>query len=58
MNNQTTATAPLRPSESVDVLVQQILGNIRRDGNGQFYTVKPTVNIVPCHGSDVFVKDL
>lgn len=57
MNNKTTATAPLRPSESVDVLYQQILGNIKRDGNGQFYEVKPTVNIIPCH-NETFVKDL
>ena len=48
-NNKTTAQAPLRPSETVDVLMQQIEGKIRRDGSGQFYEVKPInkMTIVP-----------
>jgi hypothetical protein len=58
MNNKTTATAPLRPSETVDVLMQQILGNIARDGQGQFYTVEPNITIHPGTHSEVFVKDL
>jgi len=58
MNNHTTARMPLRPSESVDVLYQQILGNIRRDGSGQFYTVEPEIEIVPGPQNDIFVKIL
>jgi hypothetical protein len=49
MNNHTTATAPLRSSESVDILTQQILGNIKRDGHGQFYVVEPAIEIVINH---------
>lgn len=43
MNNETTSKVPLRTSESVNVLEQQILGLIKRDGAGQFYNVEPTV---------------
>lgn len=44
MNNETTGKLPLRASESVTVLEQQILGNIKRDGSGPFYNVE---NIEP-----------
>lgn len=57
MNNLTTATAPLRASETVDVITQQILGNIKRDGQGQFYTVEPTFEIIPS-SDEVAVQDL
>jgi len=40
-NNKTTAQAPLRTSETVDVLTQQILGLIKREGSGQFENVAP-----------------
>lgn len=40
MNNKTTAEAPLRASETVSVLEQQILGLIKRDGAGQFYNIE------------------
>ena len=39
MNNKTTARLPLRASETVDVLEQQILGLIKREGAGQFENV-------------------
>lgn len=39
MNNKTTASLPLRVSETVSVLEQQILGNIKREGAGQFENV-------------------
>ena len=58
MNNHTTAKMPLRPSENVDTLHQQILGNIKRDGQGQFYTVEPEIEIVPGPQGDIFVKIL
>ena len=58
MNNHTTSRMPLRSSETVDVLYQQILGNIRRDGSGQFYTVEPEIEIVPGPHSEIFVKIL
>ena len=35
-NNKTTANAPLRTSETVDVLTQQIMGILKREGSGQF----------------------
>jgi hypothetical protein len=57
MNNLTTATAPLRASETVDVLTQQIMGNIRRDGHGQFYVVEPTIELVTAD-TEVSVRDL
>ncbi len=57
MNNLTTAKAPLRASETVDILAQQILGNIRRDGNGQFYVVEPSTELVPS-STEISVKDL
>lgn len=40
-NNKTTAQATLRTSETVDVLTQQILGLIKREGSGQFENVVP-----------------
>lgn len=58
MNNNTTARLPLRSSESVDVLYQQILGNIKRDGQGQFRTVEPEIEIIPGPHADIFVKIL
>jgi len=58
MNNHTTARLPLRPSENVDVLYQQILGNIKREGQGQFQTVEPEIEIVPGPHGDIFVKIL
>ena len=58
MNNYTNTRLPLRASETTDILYQQILGNIKRDGAGQFYTVEPEVNVVPCEHSEVFVKEL
>mgnify|MGYP001489773069 CR=1 FL=1 len=45
-NNKTTATAPLRTSETVDVLTQQILGLIKREGSGQFESIDQT-KVVP-----------
>lgn len=45
-NNKTTAQAPLRTSETVDVLTQQILGLIKREGSGQFENVAPAEPIV------------
>lgn len=57
INNYTTARLPLRPSESVDILHQQILGNIKRDGQGQFHNVEPTID-VDCEHSEIFVKEL
>jgi len=42
MNNQTTAKAPLRASETVNVLKQQIEGTIKREGAGQFVNVEPS----------------
>lgn len=47
MNNHTTARMPLRASETVDVLYQQIMGNINRDGSGQFYTVETNFELIP-----------
>ncbi len=46
MNNDTTARAPLRVSENVSVLEQQIAGLIKREGAGQFYNVEPTDPVV------------
>jgi hypothetical protein len=40
-NNKTSALAPLRVSENVNVLTQQIQGLIKRDGSGQFENVQP-----------------
>jgi hypothetical protein len=45
-NNKTTAHAPLRTSETVDVLTQQILGLIKREGSGQFESVVPNETAV------------
>ena len=45
-NNKTTAHAPLRTSETVDVLTQQILGLIKREGSGQFENVTPGQAVV------------
>ena len=43
-NNKTTANAPLRTSETVDVLTQQIMGTLKREGSGQFESIEqPTV---------------
>lgn len=56
MNNHTTATAPLRPSETVDILTQQILGNIKRDGHGQFYVVETAFEIIINHDEVVVQK--
>lgn len=39
-NNNTTAHAPLRTSEISDVIYQQIIGAIKREGSGQFETVQ------------------
>ena len=36
MNNATTARAPLRHSESADILAMQVLGLLSREGSGQF----------------------
>jgi len=58
MNNKTTATAPLRASETVDILSQQILGNIERDGQGQFYTVEPSMEMVIAPHNVVEIQDL
>ena len=41
-NNKTTAREPLRVSETVDVLSQQIQVLIKRDGSGQFESVQPS----------------
>lgn len=46
MNNKTTATAPLRASEMVDVLSRQISGLIKREGAGQFENVQPAAEPV------------
>lgn len=46
-NNKTTALAPLRTSETVDVLTQQILGLIKREGSGQFENVVPVPETKP-----------
>jgi len=47
MNNKTTSTAPLRASETVNVLTQQILGLIKREGAGQFENVQPSTKSEP-----------
>lgn len=57
MNNWTTAHAPLRACETVDILTQQILGNIKRDGSGQFYVVEPSIEIIPSN-DEVSIQDL
>jgi hypothetical protein len=41
MNNKTTASQPLRASETIEVLNKQILGEIKRDGAGQFESIEP-----------------
>jgi hypothetical protein len=46
-NNKTTANAPLRTSETVDVLTQQIMGTIKREGSGQFENVVPEEPVKP-----------
>jgi len=46
-NNKTTANAPLRTSETVDVLTQQIMGTLKREGSGQFENVVPEEPVKP-----------
>ena len=46
MNNKTTATQPLRASETIDVLTKQILGEVKRDGAAQFETVETKTVLV------------
>lgn len=57
-NNKSTATAPLRANECVDVLYQQILGNIKRDGQGQFYNVRTEIEVIPSSKIEVFIQSL
>ncbi len=40
MNNNTTARISLRASENVSTIEQQILGQIKREGAGQFYNIE------------------
>jgi hypothetical protein len=56
-NNKSTAEMPLRANECVDVLYQQILGNIKRDGQGQFRNVEPEIKVIPSK-LDIFIKSL
>jgi hypothetical protein len=55
-NNKSTAEMSLRANECVEVLYQQILGNIKRDGQGQFYNVRTEIEVLPFSKTEVFIQ--